>query len=481
MISNNMRLENYESETPLEEFKIDIKEFAPRTQKLYLRRLHDFCNWGETTPNDFYDWEHKNQRDPKRRNDLKHAWSDYRKHLINDRGLHPNTANNFKKPINKFLSVNGLNPLRNGRGEGVDYKGAQHINKDNIKKLLKWAENDTRIRALVMVAKDTGLRVSDLEKLTVDYYKGMRRFEDKHGRQYRYWSDPTTTEKKKVKAKVVMGPEAVDAVKDYIGNRETGALFLKVKTAEEHTVKHHGVEVIHRASKAGEPMTSVAMTSALKHLAKPYRAQGVKISAHSLRKFFLNRWTSVNMSYGKLMAGKKLPANDEAYTLADEEIVKKYAQYYDELLAIYPFDQQAKEVKNELEKVKAELERERKSSGHHSRAIEELEKDVEELSTFIRRKFRDDFIKGIIPDNHEIPAYFQARDDELSKDVVGRKFTIPNIFGEPQPGTMQKPLDEDTARLVDGLREKFESGEIDGHELGLMLIRLFEESKTKEA
>ena len=139
-------------------------------------QLDQFCKYLGDSPNELYAIESVNQ-DSRESGDklaLRMAFEDFRKHLIENKGLNPNTAKNYKKALNRFLRANGLSELPRDEGKSVEANDVNLIIKDQIRHLLETAGNDYRLRALILTAKDTGLRVSDLAQLTVGYFNGMR-------------------------------------------------------------------------------------------------------------------------------------------------------------------------------------------------------------------------------------------------------------------------------------------------------------------
>ena len=66
---------------------------------------------------------------------------------------------------------------------------------------------------------------------------------------------------------------------------------------------------------------------------KPLREEGIKVSAHSFRKRFLNDWERARkLNTGKYIAGKKIPHNDSAYLELKSRYFEEYRAHYAEYI-----------------------------------------------------------------------------------------------------------------------------------------------------
>jgi len=337
-----MVLKDYGGGTPLEEFEKSLGRLTPHTARQMRRQLQEFCEFHEEDANRLYDTIKTMGG-----SSLYYAWEDFRKHLIEEKGKHVNTAANYKKALNKFLKVNGLQTVRTERGEKVDSKGVKHITKLQIEGLLKEGVWKSRSRALTYVASQTGLRISDLALMTVEDFLGSIKHYDERGREFREWSEPITSQKTGVNAYVVMGPEAIQAIKNYIGTRTTGNIFVNEKAHAKVT-----------------NMTAGNIGLRLRDVTKPLRDQGFKITAHSFRKFYLNQWTYKGLKdYGKIASGKRINPSDEAYTEAIENgnLIERYMEFYSELWEIHgetsALQEQVKELEAKLERASEDTEK----------------------------------------------------------------------------------------------------------------------------
>jgi len=352
----DLNLQDYAVGTPLDEFEKKIRNLNPRTQQLYRRCLNEFCQKIETTPNKLYqyayEWETSNERGVRGRLSL--IVSDFIREKI-EAGLNPNTARSYKKAINKFLSANELRPLKLDNQKKIDSKRKPMATPKHIRELFDLSSTNVRIRALLMTMKDTGLRVSDIEHLTVEDFRNSALTHDEFGREFRVWAEPVTSRKTGVNAYVHLGYEAIPWIEAYVGNRREGSIFL---------------------TKSGmKPMKSHSMTTAIKNLCKPLNSRGIKISAHSLRIFFLTTFdTNRASNTGKRIAGKRLPPTDDPYYATGENLTRDYIQVYnaERGLSIFESGQFAK-TQEEIQKLRDSLEIERARFIAQQKQIEELQ------------------------------------------------------------------------------------------------------------
>ena len=413
-LSLSMGLQDYVSKTPYEEFELSIKGLSEKTRMGYPMALDEFCKFHGTTPNKLYRFEAENQasKQSSKKLAIRHAFEDFRMHLIKEKGLNPNTAQNYKKALNKFLTANGLNPLTSERGKSIGAKAVKSITKEQIRDVIDYTGTDVRLRAIIYTLKDTGLRVSDLAQLTVEYFNGMRREYDIQGREFRFWSEALTTKKAGVNAYVCLGPESIKALKNYIRRRESGPIFLTIVTGKESRMTitkgpRKGERIIRKGSKAGQPMRKTNITSVVLSATKPLRARGIRITAHSFRKFFLNAWTSKGLDkYGKLFAGKSLGRNDGAYIAKENgELEKIYIENYDEVLGLEDTRtvkelQKTQDEMSRLKKEVAQLQRINKSTqefltsvmfgitpGEEAMSVEETKQQLSKFRELLKRPF----------------------------------------------------------------------------------------------
>lgn len=344
-----MRLESYSAGTPLEEFEKALLELNPETASKYREYLNAFCKEMKTIPQRLHDLAFQWSRSDKtaERLSMRKAWVAYYNGLI-DRGVHPNTAGTQKNGINKFLEANGL-PKINGGNKGVPYRGQDTIRAEEVRRVLGFRMSE-RLRALVLTLDQSGIRCSDVAQLTVEDFRNARE-EVSRGLRFRTWRKPLISKKNKVAIPVCLGPEAIEAIENYIKNRETGHIFLREKGMFHWTTGEDGKRIrTEKRTEKGSPMSRKNMTMTVWSLMKPLREEGLRVSAHSFRKRFLDDWRRDRDLYtGKYIAGKKIPSNDGAYMDIERDYFEKYIEHYFKYISL---EQTNTEIEHLRKKVK---------------------------------------------------------------------------------------------------------------------------------
>lgn len=354
-----MKLQEYEGRTPHQRFEASISNLSEGTQRLYRRNLNEFCNWVGVSPDILCEqalkWENSDKIAD--RGNLSQAVSDYMKKRIEEEGVHPNTVRSYKKAINKLLKTNHLRPVRIENERKVDYKGVDIIQPELIRELADITKTNYRLRALILTLKDSGLRVSDIVHLTVEEYRSARRFRDDLYREYVAWSEPFTTQKNRVNAYIRLGPESVEWIDKYLGNRRKGKLFTK---------------------KNGEPLEPHTVSTLITHLCKPLKKRGHNVSAHSFRKFFMSTFqVNGQLNTGKIIAGKRISPTDEPYLDLRSHLDNIYKEVYNSErapLSIYESTQSEK-----VQDLELKMEELRAQEAAHEKEVQDLKATVREM------------------------------------------------------------------------------------------------------
>ena len=102
-------------------------------------------------------------------------------------------------------------------------------------------------------------------------------------------------------------------------------------------------------------MSRKNMTMAIWSLVKPLRDEGIKVSAHSFRKRFLNDWRRDRQFLtGKYIAGKKIPQNDDAYVDIERDYFEDYMEHYFKYITLDPVNEELETIKDELKRARDE-------------------------------------------------------------------------------------------------------------------------------
>jgi integrase len=328
-----MGLQLASQKTSMERFEEGMVNLSDKTKKLYLRHLHEYCNYIVQTPEQLYQFEQKawSSRNNVDLLTVPNSVKKYMNYLVNQKGKAPGTASTTAKAVTKFMRTNGFDFFKINEKPKSDTKGQKIISKEQIKELYDLSGWSDRLRALLMVMKDTGLRVSDIAELSCEDYWNAKEVSNDHGERFKIWTTQTTTKKSKVNAHIHLGPESIRCIEKYIGQRRNGHIFLTERSMPHKTDDG--------STQPGEPMKGINITTVIRWACKPLREEGSKISAHSFRKFFLHEWTGAGFKdHGKLLAGKKIAATDESYIWAWEDgtLSKKYIELYDRIRVLGP-------------------------------------------------------------------------------------------------------------------------------------------------
>jgi len=273
--------------------------------------------------------------------------------LRTEEGLAAGTIAIVYKAVRLFMSANGrkFEIMAKDRPK-VRYQGQRIISGSQIVELLENISSRNRRRniALVLLAKDSGLRVSDIAALNVEGILDAR----KHivNEEPFLELNPVETTKMGEIAYTVLGPESVRAVSKYIGDRESGPLFL---------------------NEAGGRVSRTSISQALHRLSK-FLEDSRKISAHSLRKYFVTSLQASGMSdeWIKLLMGKATDVYSQPHL--DGSLLRAYIKKYDSLRVYGKQD-----LGDEVDSLRAEVDSLRSEKHEQNGEVEVLSQEVEGL------------------------------------------------------------------------------------------------------
>ena len=336
---------------------------------MYRHHFNAFLAWGGSTAEEFYKWVKglEASEDPRDRRQLTTAFNDFAKARMAG-GTSPNTLQVYRKAIHKFLESNELTLRIKKNGVKVGHRGKKIIRLDQARKLVDLASNNLRLRAILMTLKDTGLGVSEVAMLTCEDFLGAREYKDEEGRRFKAWAKPLIRKKTGEECHIHMGPDAIVAIEDYLGQRRTGHIFITSK-GQPHKDEEGNMTSEAGFTGRGEPMNGLAITTSVRNHCRVLRAKGYDVSAHSFRKLFETSFDlegSLNVS--KKIMGKLIPASDEPYLQYDDELTKIYMEVYGKRLSLNRESTQIKELEEEIEELKT----------RRSDEVEELHRRMEE-------------------------------------------------------------------------------------------------------
>jgi integrase len=223
--------------------------------------------------------------------------------------------------IRSFFEIHYF-PLRMRKGDYPkgDSDGVRRATKEAILKVLNdsRAKNKQAEKAMILFLKDCGLRISDARRLNFkDISKQLENGET-------FIQINIITKKTKLLAKTFVGPEAVEALKDYLEIRKKGT-----ERVEPETIT--GDSPLFRTWENGK-VKRIERTSFSSLITQKFNRAGEKrMSAHSLRKKLQTdlEKAGVNSNWIDQILGHALINSRDAYSLpTDEELKEAYVKAY---------------------------------------------------------------------------------------------------------------------------------------------------------
>jgi integrase len=296
---------------------------ADTTKKRYLSFFLRFSDWLEESPDEILENRNNDIKSDNRRVQRRYE-SELLSYItyLRDEGYSTSTQQVAFASVSSFFEMNYV-PLRMRRGDypSGDTLGYRAATRDDILRLVDATEEDPRMVAMVLFLKDSGLRVSDLIKLTYgDIRKPIENGEE-------FTPLHIITKKNGILAKTAIGPEAVNALKDYFASRRKGTRYLDPEKITDDSplirTKNNEVQALSRSG----------VSSSIHYLVKKAGLEG-EISAHSLRKFTETRLEAagVNPNWVDQIIGHRLPGSRANYSRPeDTDLFQEYKDAYNEL------------------------------------------------------------------------------------------------------------------------------------------------------
>ncbi len=306
----------------IEAWDLHLASLAESTGRIYRRNLRYFMERWDYTEESLYEarWSHLESRDTRDKTTIPNQVKAQMKEMVKS-GKSGSTARNLYKAVKSFMESQGLDFIVKARDKPARFhNGSQLILKKQIKGLLEHVGNEFRKRniAIILTLKDSGLRVGDLSRMNVGHFRDTV-IKGRDGEDFAIF-EAYTTEKTGAPAFIHLGPEAIEALDQYLETREIG---------------HKSPLFVGRQGR----MTSGSLSQVVIRLASFLGSDGRKITAHSIRKFFQTSLEArgINSNFVGKYNGRQATGSTGAYSLPEEVpglLFDTYAKNYDALRLI---------------------------------------------------------------------------------------------------------------------------------------------------
>jgi len=340
----------------------ELANKSPSTIKKYERYFLKFCEFVNSTPDEILDLRKEDLMkldDPKTQRRFETHLKEFIAHL-NSKGFSISTQQVAFAATKSFFEMHYL-PLVMRKsdypsGESLGYRSAT---KDDILKLIEDA--DVRLKAIVLFLKDSGLRVSDLIRLTYgNVKKGIEDNSDFIGINL-------ITKKNNISARTFIGPESIASLKEYLEHRKIGTDKIP---AEEIT---DDSPLFRTRERKVNPITRSSLSSTITH--RVYKVGlGNEISAHSFRKYFQTQLeaSGVSPNWIDQMIGHKLPDMNNSYSRPTESQLREAYEKSYQSLNVFPIPATVEEMRKQADELKGAKDQ-----------ISQLQKEVEDLKKLL--------------------------------------------------------------------------------------------------
>jgi integrase len=323
----------------------ELSNKSASTKDHYQKFFQRFCAYTKKTPDELIEQRRLDLKadDPREQHHIEFLLRGFMGQLKDD-GLCSSTTMIGFAAVKSFFEANEY-PLRTKKS---DYPKGEHlgsyvITKQTIREILdnpKTMKDKLKVKALFMVLKDSGLRVSDAANLSYSQVSdGLEK-----GLEF----IPLTliTMKSKTVAKTFLGPEAVNALKLYMDERRKGTRHIVPETI---TANSPLFRINQNFNGKVKRVTRGSISSIMKWQCR--KTGNLKLSAHSFRKYLQTNLDVAGISPNLIdqMLGHKLPNSRDAYSLpSDEQLLKAYMSAYPQL-RVYPDKSEVEDRVSKLE------------------------------------------------------------------------------------------------------------------------------------
>jgi integrase len=299
------------------------------TRQIYLRNFEMFLNFTQKTADELLAQRQEDQTstDPKIQRRIESQLIRFIAAKAKE-GYSPATLQTYFASIRSFFEIQYC-PLRMRRGDYPkgESLGVKAASKEAILKALhhKKTRNKSEVTAIIQFLKDSGLRASDARLLNYGTLREQLENENE------FIPITLITQKVKITAKTFIGPEAIQALKEYLKARQQGTRRLPPEnlTDESPLFRTWARKTVKRIPR--NTLSSIVRSAFI-------RVKEPNLSAHSLRKYLQTSLEAagINTNWIDQILGHQLINSRDAYSKpTDDQIREAYMKAY-KFIKVYP-------------------------------------------------------------------------------------------------------------------------------------------------
>jgi integrase len=332
----------------------------PDTARLYEREVNVFSEWIGLSLDELYNLgvEAQTASDPSERMIVMEKLTEYlggiKENGVSQRSGKPygyGKLKDVKSAITKFYAINGI-VLKTERGSEITQlikrteTDKRKPTKEEIRNLISVAPN-FRLKAMIVLQKDTGLRISDIVKVRFKDIKDGLNSQDGFG------GFVITTEKTGKKALPCFGPESVYYLKNWLNGKTLNDEDLIFPVIREHG-----------DTKIGDQLDARSASAEINEKIEKLGLAG-KISGNGLRYFFQSQLeNALNKNLIMKFCGKQIGDSSSHYSKHDtEEMLGHYRKCY-HLLTVESTEESTKVQLDSISKQMEDLQERVKMQDH---------------------------------------------------------------------------------------------------------------------
>ena len=295
---------------------------ASVTKDRYLRFLLDFSKFLGKTPDEIY-YERvegflKNSDDPRQRGRYENLVKNWINQLKKRYSI--GSCRIALSAIKGFFEVQGVPLKLKSDFPGGQAIGSRAITKEELRSLTEDVSLYTK--TIVYMLKDTGLRVSDLRRLTYgDVRKGLENNDD-------FIPIKLRTKKSGTICRTFLGSESINLLKQYLKGRREGTRRIPPETIIDES------PLIRSKTKKIRPVSRGGLTVLILHHLKRVGLADEDLSAHSIRKYTQTQLdaSGIPANFVDVILGHKLAGVRGSYSMPSEkQLLEAYKKGYDNL------------------------------------------------------------------------------------------------------------------------------------------------------